>query len=629
MTAWADIKPGSEPLAMAIGCSRAEIEIVRQIPGMTVGDGGIWTCPLTWPAWVALSVIWARQPVYVYPELAAWASAKFTEITERYAMREALDCPPEYLERLLALERTDGPRLSPVQRGDAAWLLRWRRVISGGRRGNGKTPPLIQALRALGADGLPALVICPDSAPRGWQRKLADWAPELRVVLIKGSAKNRRDAIDAIARGEADVGIIVWQNVRMHTRLAPYPGQAMVKCDSHGGSTGKTTAQCELCLKELNMIRWATIIPDEAHRMADPGSKQTRAVQWLMQRCENAWPTTGTLTVNSVADLWPVMHGLDPLGFPVRSRYLDLWAQQGFAFMGRGKVVLDLRADNSEAFYQVTRPMFRRVHHEIARAGQPGLAEPEFRFPDMTHKQALAYRQIAKAGVAELASADLVPANSIVKFTRLCQLKDAFIEVYETEDSAGFTKEGNVRLCKPSSKVADLLDFLADEPGQWIVACTSPQLVDLASAALTEAEISWTKIVGGMSGDAKDEAGQAFQRGDHRVIFVTSAGNESIDLYAANGIAWLQPEPSFVAREQMTGRGDRWGQTRVFRQVYFISPGTVDNRLYQLGLDKEERHEQVTQDAQLLRWVMDVDPDEIVGEDNDNGTDGTARYLPV
>ena len=34
MTAWADIKPGSEPLAMAIGCSRAEIEIVRQIPGM-------------------------------------------------------------------------------------------------------------------------------------------------------------------------------------------------------------------------------------------------------------------------------------------------------------------------------------------------------------------------------------------------------------------------------------------------------------------------------------------------------------------------------------------------------------------------------------------------------------------
>jgi hypothetical protein len=67
----------------------------------------------------------------------------------------------------------------------------------------------------------------------------------------------------------------------------------------------------------------------------------------------------------------------------------------------------------------------------------------------------------------------------------------------------------------------------------------------------------------------------------------------------------------------------------VFRQVYFISPGTVDTRLYQLGLDKAERHEEVVTDAALLRWVMDVDPDEIVGEDNDNGTDGTASYLPV
>ena len=90
---------------MAIGCSRAEIEIVRQIPGCTVGEGGIWTVPLTWPAWVALSTIWARQPIYVYPELQEWAAAKFAEVQERYAMREALDCPPEYLERLLALEQ--------------------------------------------------------------------------------------------------------------------------------------------------------------------------------------------------------------------------------------------------------------------------------------------------------------------------------------------------------------------------------------------------------------------------------------------------------------------------------------------------------------------------------------------
>jgi len=621
-TAWADIEPGSDPLTLAIGCSRAEIDITKKIPGMTVGADGLWRCPLTWPAWIALTAIFARQPIRIEPELAEWAAAKQAEIEQRYAMREALDAGPGYLEPLLALEKVGGPQLTPVQRGDAAWLLRWRRVISGGRRGNGKTPPLIRALQLLHAtgDGCPALIICPDSAPRSWARKLAEWAPELRVVIISGSAKKRNEAIDRVARGEADVAIIVWQVVRHHSRLASYPGKAFVKCDTHGGSTGKTTAQCEVCLKALNMIRWQTVIPDECHRMADEGSKQTRATQWLMQHTENCWPTTGTLTTNDVGSLWPVLYGLDPAAWPVRSRYLDLYARQEFAFLDRGKVILGLRPEHEQLFHWATEPYFRRIHHQIARAGQPGLADVEFRYPDMTARQASAYHSIARAGIAELANADLVAATAIVKFTRLCQLASAMIETYDTEDSAGFTAEGNVRLCSPSQKVADLLEFLATEPGQWLVACSTPQLVEIAAKALTEAQITWTKIVGGMTSDAKDAAAVAFQRGDHRVIFCTSAGGESIDLQVAEGIFWMQPDPSFTGREQMTGRCDRFGRAGTCRQVYSLTPGTVDIRLFTLGLSKEEQHEQVVRDAAMLRWMMDVQPDEIV-EDGDNGTD--------
>ena len=627
-TAWADIEPGSDPLTLAIGCSRAEIDIVKKIPGMNVGGDGLWRCPLTWPAWIALSVIFARQPIKIEPELAEWADAKHREITERYAMREALDAGPGYLEPLLALEKVGGPQLTPVQRGDAAWLLRWRRVISGGRRGNGKTPPLIRALQLLHktGDGCPALVICPDSAPRSWARKLAEWAPELRVVVISGSAKKRNEAIDRVARGEADVAIICWQNVRHHTRLAAYPGKAFVKCNDHGGNTGKTTAMCEVCLKALNMIKWRTIIPDECHRMADEGSKQTRAVQWLMHRAENAWPTTGTLTTNDVGSLWPVLYGLDPAAWPVRSRYLDLYARQEFAFMDRGKVILGLRPEHEQAFHWATEPYFRRIHHQIARAGQPGLADIEFRYPDMTTKQASAYHSIARAGIAELANADLVAATAIVKFTRLCQLSAAMIETYDAEDSAGFTAEGNVRLCSPSHKVADLMEFLATEEGQWIVACSTPQLVDLAAKALTEAGITWTKIVGGMTSEHKDAAAVAFQQGQCRVIFCTSAGGESIDLQAAQGIFWMQPDPSFTGREQMTGRGDRFGQTRPFRQVYSLTAGTVEIRLFQLGMAKEEQHEQVVRDAAMLRWVIDVQPDEIVG---DEGHDTGSHFQPA
>jgi len=104
------------------------------------------------------------------------------------------------------------------------------------------------------------------------------------------------------------------------------------------------------------------------------------------------------------------------------------------------------------------------------------------------------------------------------------------------------------------------------------------------------------------------------------VIFCTSAGGESIDLQAAEGIFWMQPDPSFTGREQMTGRCDRFGRAGTCRQVYSLTPGTVDIRLFTLGLSKEEQHEQVVRDAAMLRWMMDVQPDEIV-EDGDNGTD--------
>jgi len=40
-TAWADVEPGSDPLTLAIGCSRAEIDITKKIPGMTVSADGL------------------------------------------------------------------------------------------------------------------------------------------------------------------------------------------------------------------------------------------------------------------------------------------------------------------------------------------------------------------------------------------------------------------------------------------------------------------------------------------------------------------------------------------------------------------------------------------------------------
>ena len=626
MTAWADIDPNADPPAVAIGCSKAEQVLARQIPGCNIGKDGLWRFPLAWPTYACFRLVWQHQAITVYPGLQAWADQQWAEIQERYRMRAALDAKdPEVLTALVEMELGGGPQLSPVQRADAEWLARWKRVILGSDRGSGKTPPAIRAMQLLGKDVLPALVICPDSAPLEWQRKLATWAPELRAVIIGGSAKKRSEAIEKLANGEADVGVIAWQNVRYHTRLAAYPGQAYVRCPAHGGEDPKVTpGRCEVHPKDLNGITLGLVVEDECHRMADPKSKQTRATWHLMHANEHAFSLTGTLTTQDVGTLWPVLHGLDPRGFPGRGRWNDLFAQTEHAFAGKGQVIMGLRPDTADVFHVIVDPMFRRVPKAIARAGQPGLAEPEFRFPPLSPAQERAYRAVAKQGLLELdqGQPDIVPDNSAVQFTRLCQLASAMVKVEEGETADGFTAQ-NVRLALPSSKVADLLDFLAGETGQWVVAVNSPMMLDLAAAKLKDAGITHTAIVGGMSYAAKDAAAQAFQNGEYRVIFVNSAGNEAIDLQAGEGVFWLQPNPSFTYREQMTGRVDRWGQRGEVRQVWCLSPGTVDIRLYELGLSKEEQHQQIVRDKDMLRWIMDVQPGEALGEAQ---ADGTGTY---
>jgi SNF2 family DNA or RNA helicase len=91
-----------------------------------------------------------------------------------------------------------------------------------------------------------------------------------------------------------------------------------------------------------------------------------------------------------------------------------------------------------------------------------------------------------------------------------------------------------------------------------------------------------------------------------RVIFITSAGGESITLTAANTIYFLQPDPSFLGREQKISRVDRIGSEihDSIRVVHAITPGTVEERLYQLGTEKEERANSLTNDRQLMFWLI-------------------------
>ena len=558
--------------------------------------------PLTWPGYVCFRTAWAQTPVSIHPMLERYGAEQWRLVQERFEDRVRIDATGQFITLIEQVEADSVTELRPDQRGGVEWLVKYGRAGIEDPTGNGKTPILVRALQVeqkLTGSALPALYVGNGSALYAIRDKFAAWAPELKVSVVTGTAAARKKALET----EADVYMIAWPNLRLHTRLAGYASQRLVRCVPCGGQDPRVTpGRCEAHEKELNAIRFGTIILDEAHKMRDPKAKQTRAAWWLAHHAELCWPVTGTLVADTVADPWGIMHALNPKAWPSRSRYLDMFAVKDYSWHG-GVEILGIRPDHAYALHSIIQPYWRRIPKEVARPFQPPRLEPEFRYPEMEPRQAAAYKQLAKEALADLEGYSVVTGNALAKYTRLCQLASSMIEQYDGEDSQGFT-EDRYKLALPSNKVNDLLEFLDDTPGQVLVAAISPALIELAERKLHEHKITTARIVGGMSPEQQYQAQQWFVNGDVRVMFINVAGAESIDLQVADTIYFMEPDTSFLQREQKIGRIDRYGQTRAVRQVYALTPGTVDRHRYQLGCDKAERHDAVARDPDLLRWIL-------------------------
>jgi SNF2-related domain/Helicase conserved C-terminal domain len=624
--AWAAIEPDTGMLA--VGCASTEDGLAIQVPGMNYARGDrIWRAPLSWPAYVALRTIWSSQPLAESAELQKWAANAWSNVQISYGLRSAMDATGQVADELAEIEGRLDPRiveigehmgahqdladaaaeasplqLYPYQRGGVQWLVTEKRAILNDPLGNGKTVQTIRAIQVLRkrrVDG-PVLIVCTGAMIYSWLDEFAAWAPELSVRAVTGTALRRRQALE----DPADVYVIGWPNVRTHTRLAPYPSQRYVRCAEHGGVDDISAGRCEVHPKELNAIDWAVIVADAAHKMQDAKSKQTRAVWWLAKDAEYFWPLTGTLVADSIENVWPIEHGIDARAWPSKSRYLDLYAVKNFAWHG-GSEILGIRPDTAAAFHTVVQPTLRRIPKEAARPDQPARLPDVFRYPEMEARQARAYAQLRKELLADLAPGQrAVPDNAAVRFGRMCQLAASWLDVADGEDAAGFTTQV-FEPALPSPKIDDLIDFLEGEPGQLVVAANSPRLVELAARKLDHHKITHCRIVGGMSPEDKHNSVRWFQDGQCRVIFITNAGGEGITLTAADTIFFLQPDPSFLSREEKIGRVDRTGQRNAVRVVYSITHGTVEKHLYELGCEKAERAHQVTDDPALLRWILD------------------------
>lgn len=552
----------------------------------------IWTAPLTWATCVAMRGMF-EDDLIIGNELSDWASRLVAaQISPAMAMRQAWED-----EALLEVF----PDLYSFQRAGVSFLTAAKQALLLDEMGTGKTPQTIRTLAnivRLGGNPFPAIVVAPNNMTITWRKEFERWYPGVKVGVVKGGVTERRKII---ADPSYHVLVVNFEGVRSHSKLASYGSTRLRECHQCNplmpDDKDHAPSRCQRHPREFNKIAWKTIIVDEAHRMKDPKSQQSRAVKALSTaETDYIYALSGTAIGDSPIDLWPALNLIAPAEFPSRVSYIDRYCLAGYNLFG-GMEIIGLNPQTKEEFFKIIDPRTRRMPKE---AVLPFLPKKVFarRYVEMTAKQAKAYREMDDNQIAILGEAQdgvTVAANPLTELTRLVQFSSAFAELDE---------EGHVRLAAPSNKIDALLEILEDtgeEPA--VVFAQSRQLIELAAAELRKHKVTFEMIVGGQTVDEREEAKVRFQEGKVRVILCTiAAGGIGITLTRSNRAIFLQRSWSMIENKQAEDRVHRIGSEihDTIEIIDIISIGTVEESQHIALAGKEERLQEIMRDADTV-----------------------------
>ena len=563
-------------------------ELVKLIPGASWKSGDSWTLPLAWTACKALRAIFGDRLI-ISQELQDWSWQEWEErVAPALALRMEVKPPAVHADWWDRFRSKSGHTVRPFQAAGAEFMVIARCCILADDMGNGKTVQVILSwiwLMVWGINPFPALVVCPNSVKvTGWLEDILEWMPEtfgITVAVVDGSAASRRKAIAQ----NADITIINWESVRSHSRLAPYGSVALTEKDRE--------------TKELNERDFRTVVSDEAHRLKDPKAKQTRAVWQVGHQKSVYWryALTGTPQEESPADLWSILHFIDPVEWPTRVAWVERMCLQ--AWSPFGIKVVGIRPEMRDEFFATFDPRMRRMPKSLVQKDLPPKVRPPVRQCVMGTKQAKAYKSMDADMVTMTDEGELIVATDpVVARIRKLQFSSSYAEINE---------EGQVRLTEPSNKLdefMELLEELGDTEPLGVFA-VSRQLIQLASARLAKKGVDHRLLVGGMTSAMRAKAVHDFQNGDTRVILLTyGAGAEGLTLTRACHGAFLQRHDSMRMCLQAEDRFHRIGSEHHDSVTFhdFVTPGTVEVDQVKNFRAKVRRLQEILRDAETVDY---------------------------
>ncbi len=454
----------------------------------------------------------------------------------------------ERLPELRALpKRTEEPEgftatLRDYQREGLAWLAFLSDAGLGGIRaddmGLGKTVQVLAHIvdeKQRGRLPHPVLVVAPTSLIGNWCDETARFAPDLRVLVLHGSARSARYA----AIDEHDLIITTYPLLsRDRTRLLE--------------------------------AKFSLLVLDEAQAIKNARSLAAQVVRDIPATRRLAM--TGTPLENHLGELWAQFDAVEP-GLLGSSRQFtrffrnpiekhgDLERQQR---LKRRIGPLLLRRRKEDVLSELP-PKTEMVHRLDLAPGQRELYETLRLAQHERVRDAIRERGLGQSGIIVL--------DALLKLRQVCC-------------DPRLVKLESARRTRSSAKLDALLEMLArlvDEGRRVLVFSQFTEMLDLIAPAIADIGISYLMLTGQTPATERSERVRQFQDGAAPVFLVSlKAGGTGLNLTAADTVIHYDPWWNPAVETQATDRTHRIGQDKPVFVYKLICTGTVEEKIQAL-----------------------------------------------
>ncbi len=433
--------------------------------------------------------------------------------------------------------------LRSYQRAGVLWMAQLSAQGLGGcladDMGLGKTLQALALLRQRAGRG-PALVVAPTSVLHQWLEEAARHAPQLRMRLHHGSARQPLGEVLA----DADV-LLTSYGVVVQDR------------------------------EQLSAVRFATLVLDEAQGIKNPRSRRAGAVRGL--DAEVAVALTGTPIENHLGELWSLFSVIEP-------SLLGSWTE----FRRRFATPIERGSD------EATRALLGRVIAPFVLRRTKSEVLPEL--PPRTTTTVLVERSDEERAVYEAARAAAIEAvgdagerlEILAALTRLRQLA-CDVRLVDPVTTVASSK---------LRTLVALVSELRDAGHRVLIFSQFVRLLELAERELTGVSVRCTMLTGATPAAERSELGGQLEAGAADALLISlKAGGVGLNLTAASYVIHLDPWWNPAVEDQASDRAHRIGQTQPVTVVRLVSRGTIEEAVLTVHEDKRALYDAVLEGA--------------------------------